>query len=103
MGVTADFGAGRLYGVIDRLVVGDDAVLAVDFKSNVVVPSGPEAVPEGVLRQLGAYHHILTRLYPRRRVEVAMLWTRRGLLMPVNADIVSAALQRATRDGVGGP
>ena len=103
VGVTAGFGAGRLYGVIDRLVVGDRAVLAVDFKSNVVVPSGPEAVPEGLLRQLGAYHHILTRLYPQRRVEVAMLWTRRSLLMPVNAEIVSAALQRATRDGVGGP
>ena len=101
--VTADFGTDRIHGVIDRLTVAKDAVLAIDFKSNAVVPARPDAVPEGVLRQLGAYHHILTRLYPARRVDVAILWTRTGLLMPVDADIVSAALQRATRDGVPGP
>ena len=103
VGVTAEFGAGRLFGVIDRLIVTDEVVLALDFKSNEGVPAVPEGVPEGLLRQLGAYLHILTRLYPDRRVEAAILWTRPGLLMPVGAEIVSAALQRATMDGVGGP
>ena len=100
VGVTAGFGTGRIYGVIDRLILGDDAVLAVDFKSNSVIPSLADAVPEGLLRQLGAYHHILTQLYPDRRVETAILWTRTGALMPVGAEIVSAALQRAARDSV---
>ena len=100
VGVTAGFGTGRIYGVIDRLILGDDAVLAVDFKSNIVIPSLADAVPEGLLRQLGAYHHILTQLYPDRRVETAILWTRTGALMPVGAEIVSAALQRAARDSV---
>ena len=103
VGVTSDFGTDRLFGVIDRLILSQDLVLAVDFKSNAVIPSGPEQVPEGLLRQLGAYHHILDRLYPDRRVEVAILWTRTGLLMPVDAEIVSAALQRATRDGISSP
>ena len=103
VGVTAEFGATRLYGVIDRLVLSESAILAVDFKSNMVVPTGPEAVPEGLLRQLGAYRHILGQIYPERRIEVAILWTRTPLLMSVNAEIVSAALQRATRDGVADP
>ena len=100
---TAEYGAGCIFGVIDRLILTDDTVLAVDFKSNNVIPAFPEDVPEGVLRQLGAYHHILTRLYPKRRVEVAILWTRNSLLMPVDAEIVSAAMQRATRDSIPSP
>lgn len=101
--VTAGYGDQRLYGVIDRLVVGEDRVLAVDLKSNTVIPARPDLVPEGLLRQLGAYHHILTQLYPGRLVEVAILWTGSGQLMPVDAEIVSAAMQRATRDGAASP
>lgn len=98
--VTADLGNHRLYGVIDRLIIGPDRVLAVDFKSNAVVPDHPDAIPEGLLRQLGAYHHALTQIYPDRRIDTAIVWTRTAHLMPVNADIVRAALQRATMDGV---
>ena len=101
--LTADFGGRRIYGVIDRLVVGADVVLAVDFKSNAVIPGGPQEVPEGLLRQLGAYHYMLGQLYPDRRVEAVILWTRTGQLMAVDADIVRAALQRATRDSVPAP
>ena len=103
VGVTSDLGEGRIFGVIDRLLVSPDRVLAVDFKSNTLVPARPDLVPEGLLRQLGAYHHILTQLYPNRRIEVAILWTRSGQLMSVDAEIVSAALQRATRDGITSP
>ena len=99
VGVTADLGSGRIYGVIDRLILADGSVLAVDFKSNAIIPPRPENVPEGLLRQLGAYRHILALLYPERRIDTAILWTRTGVLMPVSAEIVSAALQRATRDG----
>ena len=100
VGITAAMGDRRLYGVIDRLVVRPDAVLAVDFKSNAVIPAGPQEVPEGLLRQLGAYHDALSQLYPGRRIETAIVWTRTAQLMPVGADIVRAALQRATMGGV---
>jgi ATP-dependent helicase/nuclease subunit A len=98
--VTADLGNQRLYGVIDRLIVGPDRVLAVDFKSNAVVPDQADAIPEGLLRQLGAYHHALSQIYPDRRIDTAIVWTRTAHLMPVNADIVRAALKRATMDGM---
>ncbi len=100
VGITADLGDRRLYGVIDRLVIAADSVLAVDFKSNALIPDHPAATPEGLLRQLAAYHHALKQIYPQRAVQVAILWTRTATLMPVNVDIVRAALQRATMDGV---
>jgi ATP-dependent helicase/nuclease subunit A len=86
----------RMVGTIDRLAIGPDHVLAVDYKSNRVIPATPAEVPEGILRQMGAYAHALSLIYPGRRVEVAVLWTRGPRLMPLPADLVAAALERAT-------
>ncbi|HEY6918423.1 MAG TPA: double-strand break repair helicase AddA, partial [Tabrizicola sp.] len=94
--VTAPFGDRILAGSIDRLILSDDRVLIIDYKSNAVVPTGPEAVPEGILRQLGAYAHMLAQVYPDRRVETAILWTKTPSLMRVDPDIVRNALSRAT-------
>ncbi len=92
--VTAAFGENRLMGTIDRLIVGPNKVLAVDFKSNAVVPDSPEACPEGVLRQLGAYAVALKQVYPDREIETAIVWTRTAEIMYLPHDIVTAALSR---------
>ncbi len=101
--VTADYDGLRLFGVIDRLVIAPDRVLAVDYKSNHRVPASAAAVPEGLLRQMGAYAHMLAQIYPDRAIEVAILWTRTAQLMPLDADIVRTALQRAARDSGSAP
>ena len=92
--VTADLGASRLYGIIDRLIVEENRVLAVDFKTNRTVPDTPETCPEGLLRQMGAYVHALAQVYPNHRIETAILWTRTNTLMTLPHDTVTAALQR---------
>jgi len=83
-------------GTIDRLIVGPDRVLAVDYKSNALVPGIVLDVPDGLLRQMGAYHAALSQIYPDRRIEVALLWTRTAQLMPLDAEIVRAALDQTT-------
>lgn len=94
--VTAMLAGKPLFGIIDRLVVAPDHVLAVDFKSNRVVPARPEAVPEGLLRQMGAYAEALAQIYPDRRIETALMWTARAQLMRLPPEIVRGALGRAT-------
>jgi ATP-dependent helicase/nuclease subunit A len=89
----------RLAGVVDRLIVTGDHVLAIDYKSNARVPAGPEDVPEGILRQMGAYCAALEAIYPGARVETALLWTRTAALMPLPRTLVMAALQRAVAEG----
>jgi ATP-dependent helicase/nuclease subunit A len=86
-------------GSIDRLVVTAGGVLAVDFKSNLLVPDRPASTPESILRQMGAYAALLAQAYPDRPIRTAVLWTETGHLMPLDDDIVRAALQRATSDG----
>ncbi len=88
-------GARVLSAKIDRLVVTPQRVTVIDFKSNRLVPDTPGNVPEGLLRQMGAYAALLEPLYPGRAVEVAILWTEGPRLMPLPRDLVMAALRRA--------
>jgi ATP-dependent helicase/nuclease subunit A len=88
--------ATRLHGTIDRLIVTDDRVQAIDYKSNRLVPHTPETVPEGLLRQMGAYQAMLSQIWPDRRIEVAILWTVSGELMVLPPDLVTAALGRTS-------
>lgn len=94
--VSAPWGDRTLAGSIDRLILSPDRILIIDYKSNALIPDRPELAPEGILRQLGAYAHMLGQIYPGRPIETAILWTRGPRLMPVDPDIVRAALSRAT-------
>ena len=77
-------------------MVGPDRVVVVDFKTNSIVPSTPAEVPEGLLRQMGAYAAALSAIYPDRRIETAILWTRTATLMPLPHEMVRAALLGAS-------
>ena len=100
--LTSPWGDQRLLGTIDRLIVQPSHVLAIDFKSNRTVPATASAVPEGILRQMGAYQHMLEHLYTRP-IHVAILWTETASLMPLDPDMLRAALGRATTNGVANP
>ncbi|WP_138422211.1 double-strand break repair helicase AddA [Maritimibacter alexandrii] len=82
-GPAGSSGEKRLHGIIDLLVIEPERVLAIDFKSNLTEPDNAEAIPEGILAQLGAYESALSAIYPDRRIESAVLWTRSATLMPL--------------------
>lgn len=93
--ITADLdslGGCRIHGVIDRLIVSEASVLAVDFKTNALVPQLVRDCPDGLLRQMGAYAHALGKIYPNHTVETAFLWTRTATLMHLPHDIVTEAV-----------
>lgn len=93
--ITAPLDKGRMLGVIDRLIVTDTAILAVDFKTNAVAPTNAGDVPDGLLAQMGAYHQALQQIYPQRSVDMAILWTKTQHLMRLDHDMMRAALGRA--------
>ena len=62
-------------GQIDRLCVGDDEVIVLDYKSDRPAPRDAGAVPPAYLRQMAAYRALLRRIYPGRRVRCLLLWT----------------------------
>ena len=82
----------RLRGVIDRLIVKDDHVHAIDYKTNRALPTTAAEVPSGVLAQMGAYALGLKQLYPGRAVRLSILWTRSGALMDIPVALALSAL-----------
>ncbi|WP_420861775.1 double-strand break repair helicase AddA [Algirhabdus cladophorae] len=86
----------RLRGTVDRLMVNDHVVLAVDYKTNVAVPDTPQQVPLGVLRQMGAYQNALEQIFPDHKIRTGILWTTSRSFMPLSDEIVRNALKSTT-------
>ena len=83
-----------LNGIVDRLVVAPDHVMAVDYKTNSTVPATPEATPEGILRQMAAYRLALRGIWADRPVRVAVFWTQTAELMELPDDLLDRALDQ---------
>jgi ATP-dependent helicase/nuclease subunit A len=80
-------------GQIDRLVVTPGDVLIVDYKTNHAPPSAAIDAPPAYVRQLALYRDVLQRLYPRREVRCALLWTETAAMMEIPASALDAELQ----------
>jgi len=79
-------------GQIDRLVVTDNDVLIVDFKTNHSPPRTAAEAPRGYVRQLALYRAVLSRLYPQCAVRAALLWTETTEFMEIFAPALDAEL-----------
>jgi ATP-dependent helicase/nuclease subunit A len=79
-------------GQVDRIVVTADAVLAVDYKTDGIVPAGVEAVPAAYITQLALYRAVLTSLYPQKTVRAALIFSNAPLLIEIPASAMAAAL-----------
>jgi ATP-dependent helicase/nuclease subunit A len=77
-------GGRALSGQIDRMIVAEDRVLIVDFKTLRAPPESEHEVPAIYLSQLAGYHAALARLYPDREICCALLWTQGPRLMPIS-------------------
>jgi ATP-dependent helicase/nuclease subunit A len=82
-------GGHALSGQIDRLVVEDDRVLVVDYKTMRPVPADEAAVAPLYLRQLAIYRAALAQIYPGRDIRCALLWTQGPLLMPISPETLA--------------
>jgi len=76
-------------GRVDRLWVGPDQVLVVDYKTDRRPPDQP---PAAYLRQMAAYRGVLACLYPGRAVRCALLWTDGPVWMALDPAAMDDAL-----------
>ncbi|HEU4824828.1 MAG TPA: PD-(D/E)XK nuclease family protein, partial [Dongiaceae bacterium] len=77
-------------GQIDRLVVLENEVWVVDFKSNRPAPMQLAHVSQQYVRQLAAYRSALASLYADKEIRCFLLWTEGPRLMEVPADMLDA-------------
>lgn len=83
-------------GQIDRLIVAEKTVLIADFKTNRHPPQTQAAIPPPYLRQMALYRALLKKLYPRRTVRAALIWTETPEIMEVSVAALEAELTRIT-------
>jgi ATP-dependent helicase/nuclease subunit A len=77
-------------GTADRLLVEQDRVLVVDFKTARRPPESLDQVPLSTMRQMGAYAAALGVIYPGRRIEAALLYTHAPRLIALSSDVLAA-------------
>jgi ATP-dependent helicase/nuclease subunit A len=88
--LVADLGEkGLLAGQVDRIVVTENEVLVLDYKSDRAPPRDAGAVPPAYIAQLGAYRSALARMFPGKTVTAALLWTEIPQLMVIPADLLA--------------
>ena len=87
--LTGRSGVEVISGQIDRLVVGEERVQVVDYKTNRPPPATVDEVPTVYLRQMAAYRALLAEIYPRQPIECCLLWTETPRIMQLSDDLLA--------------
>jgi len=85
--VTAD--GSVITGTVDRLLVTDDSIRLIDFKTGRRVPESADRIPAAHLRQMAAYVAALEVIFPQRRIDAALLYTSGPTLFPLPGETLA--------------
>ena len=91
--IAALVGKAMVTGTIDRLLIAQDRIRLIDFKSARRPPASIDEVPRAVLRQMGAYAAALETTFPGRQVEAALLYTQTPQLIAIPAAMLDEVKQ----------
>lgn len=62
-------------GQIDRLIIMEEQILIIDYKTHRETPSKLEDIPPSILKQMAIYRDIVTKIYPEHTLSCGILWT----------------------------
>jgi ATP-dependent helicase/nuclease subunit A len=88
-------GVGPISGRVDRLLVENDRVLVIDFKTNRPAPAHIDDADPAYIRQMAVYVAVLRTIFPDRPVQAALVWTDGPRLMPIPENLTDKALSEA--------
>jgi ATP-dependent helicase/nuclease subunit A len=86
--IAAVVGKDVVSGTIDRLVVEDDQISIIDFKTGRDPPVTLEAVPQIYIRQMAAYAQAVAKIYSGRTIKAALLYTHVPILLELPAALL---------------
>ena len=76
--------AKAITGQVDRLLVREDEILVIDYKTNRPAPQREADVAPLYLRQMASYRAVLAEIYPGRAIRCALLWTEGPRIMQLS-------------------
>jgi ATP-dependent helicase/nuclease subunit A len=80
-------------GRIDRMVILEDKILIVDYKTNFKAPDHISEIPQVYIRQLAIYRAVLQPLYPDKPIEAGLLYTRVPALFALKGELLDQAME----------
>jgi ATP-dependent helicase/nuclease subunit A len=83
--VIGRLGSSIINGRVDRLVITDQAILAIDYKTDRPSPPSVADVGEAYVAQMAAYRAVLAQTWPNRPVRCLLVWTDGPKLMEIPA------------------
>ncbi len=75
VGGVGEAGAILISGQVDRLLITEDAVTIIDYKTNRPPPATESGVAAVYLRQMATYRAAIGAIYPDRPIRAVLLWT----------------------------
>ena len=84
--IVKSIGVLPILGVIDRLVISENSVFIIDFKTNQEVPTSVDEIPLGILKQMGAYAISMQKVFPKKIIELGIIWTHSAELMKIDVN-----------------
>lgn len=93
--IAAVVGTEVIVGTVDRLLVTEERILVVDFKTGRRVPASLENLPEHHVMQMAAYVAALETIFPGRPIEAALLYTSGPKMFTLSPE----ALRRTSGSG----
>ncbi|MEM1088201.1 MAG: double-strand break repair helicase AddA [Pseudomonadota bacterium] len=81
-------------GRVDRLLIEDEQVQIIDYKTDRPAPQSADEVEIAYLVQMAAYRSVLQSIYPDRQVRCALLYTDGPRLIELSPDQMSESLNR---------
>ncbi|MBV7259778.1 double-strand break repair helicase AddA [Erythrobacter crassostreae] len=81
--LTATIAGTVIAGTADRLLIGEDSVTVVDFKTTRRPPHTIDAVPRATLKQMAAYAAALEAIFPGKAIRAAVLYTQTPQLIDI--------------------
>jgi ATP-dependent helicase/nuclease subunit A len=62
-------------GQIDRLIISDNEIIIIDYKTSDFVPKSHTETPENYIKQIKLYKELIKKIYSDRIVKAFLLWT----------------------------
>lgn len=87
--IAAVVGDNVISGTVDRLLIQDDRIYVVDFKTGRRVPDKAADAPVAYLRQMAAYVAALEKIFPDRPIRAGLLYSQGPQMLEIPDELIA--------------
>jgi ATP-dependent helicase/nuclease subunit A len=75
-------------GKIDRLILEENEVIIIDYKTNKILPKTEADIKLSYLKQILTYRQLIKKIFPQKNIRIMLLWTEEKNLMEISPKFI---------------